>query len=86
MEKCVFSASVSRTGDVISFRVRADGFLYNMVRIMAGTLLEVALGKREPEDIPVIITAKDRVMAGRTAPPQGLYLDFVEYEPGAFDL
>ena len=84
--RTVFAASVRAEDRFISFRVRADGFLYNMVRIMAGTLLDVALGKLMPEDIPGIIRSKDRVKAGRTAPPVGLYLDSVEYQPGSFDL
>lgn len=62
------------------FSVRADGFLYNMVRIMAGTLTEVARGRRSYDDIPKIIEAKDRSRAGITAPPEGLYLREVFYE------
>lgn len=75
----VYSAEVSKEGDVITFRVSADGFLYNMVRIFAGTLVEVAYGKLSPEDIPRIIEARDRRLAGSTAPPEGLYLNRVVY-------
>ena len=75
----VFEAEVEREGNLISFRVRADGFLYNMVRIFVGTLIDVAYGKLEPEDIPKIIEQKDRRAAGSTAPPHGLYLNKVEY-------
>ena len=57
----------------------ADGFLYNMVRIMMGTLLEVAQGKRTPQDIEHILKAKDRAAAGPTAPACGLYLNRVFY-------
>ena len=75
----VFEAEVEREGNLITFRVRADGFLYNMVRIFVGTLIDVAYGKLEPEDIPKIIEQKDRRAAGSTAPPHGLYLSKVEY-------
>lgn len=73
-------ASVIKEGNIIVFRVSADGFLYNMVRIMAGTLLDVAVGKMRPEDIVPIIEAKDRKKAGTTLPPWGLYLEKVDYE------
>lgn len=72
-------ASVTRDGDIIIFKVAADGFLYNMVRIMVGTLLLVAQGKLEPEDIDSIIESRDRKNAGSTAPACGLYLNKVEY-------
>lgn len=75
----VFEAEVECEGNLITFRVRADGFLYNMVRIFVGTLIDVAYGKLEPEDIPKIIEQKDRRAAGSTAPPHGLYLNKVEY-------
>ena len=77
--RTVYQAEVMRYGDVVSFRVAADGFLYNMVRIMVGTLLSVAEGKILIEDIPSIIAAKDRSLAGFTAPPCGLYLNKVDY-------
>lgn len=57
-----------------------NGFLYNMVRIIAGTLVDVGLGKINSEEIPEIIEAKDRKRAGKTLPPHGLYLVKVEYE------
>ena len=57
---------------------RGDGFLYHMVRILTGTLLEVGLGKRAPEEMPAILAAKDRTAAGPTAPAQGLTLVRVE--------
>ena len=75
----VFEAEVEREGNLITFRVRADGFLYNMVRIFVGTLIAVAYGKLDPDDIPKIIEQKDRRAAGSTAPPHGLYLNKVEY-------
>ena len=77
--RCVRYAEVFREGYLIIFRVAADGFLYNMVRIMCGTLLLVANGKIEPEDIQKITECKDRSCAGMTVPPHGLYLNKVEY-------
>ncbi|PPA68634.1 tRNA pseudouridine(38-40) synthase TruA [Jeotgalibacillus proteolyticus] len=61
------------------FIVKGNGFLYNMVRIMVGTLLEVGSGKYTPADIPEMLKAKNRSAAGKTAPPHGLYLWKVEY-------
>lgn len=75
----VTGAEVVRDGNAVIFRVSADGFLYNMVRIMAGTLLEVAAGKISPDEIPVIIESRDRFRAGHTAPACGLYLNHVIY-------
>lgn len=77
--RTVFDASVSRDGDLIKFKVCGDGFLYNMVRIMAGTLIYVSCGKINPEDIPYIIKSKERYNAGITVPPDGLYLNKVFY-------
>ena len=78
-ERTVFDAEVRKEGDVITFRVSADGFLYNMVRIFTGTLIGVAEGKFDPLDIPKITAAKDRSAAGVTAPAKGLYLNRVVY-------
>ena len=75
----VFTSRVERRGDLVMFTVGADGFLYNMVRIMVGTLLRVQQGKFSPEDIPGILEAKDRKAAGPTAPACGLYLNRVFY-------
>ena len=75
----VFYASVERSGDEILFRVAADGFLYNMVRIMAGTLIGVAEGRFAPEDIETIIELLNRERAGMTAAACGLYLNKVVY-------
>lgn len=70
---------VKRDGDKVIVTVAADGFLYNMVRILTGTLIEVSTGKIAVEDISKIIESKDRKYAGFTAPPQGLYLNKVVY-------
>ena len=75
----VMYADVKREGDILVFRVAADGFLYNMVRIMMGTLIAVAKGKIQPDAISEIIEAKDRSLAGMTVSPEGLYLNKVEY-------
>ena len=77
--RTVTSARVAREGDMVRFTVAADGFLYNMVRIMAGTLLRVAQGRLAPERVEKVIQAKDRRAAGPTAPPCGLYLNRVFY-------
>lgn len=77
--RCVKSVSVKRDGDMVLFTVEADGFLYNMVRIMVGTLLFVNEGKINPGELIKVIESKDRSRAGKTAPPQGLYLNRVNY-------
>ena len=77
--RTVVAASVEKIGNEIIFRVAADGFLYNMVRIMTGTLTSVGEGKISPDDIAKIIESKDRSNAGMTAPAHGLYLNKVVY-------
>lgn len=77
--RTIFSTRVFRDGDLVKFRVCGDGFLYNMVRIMAGTLLYVNNGKINSDDIPKIIKNGDRTAAGITAVPDGLYLNKVYY-------
>ena len=66
-------------GDDIEIHIEGDGFLYNMVRIIAGTLAEAGRGRIAPEYIKEIIEGRDRTKAGPTAPPQGLYLAKVYY-------
>lgn len=80
MTRTVTKAELKKEGALVTFTVAADGFLYNMVRIMVGTLLRVAQGKFEPQDIPNIINARNRKNAGPTAPPCGLYLNKVFYD------
>jgi len=65
--------------ELLVFRFSGNGFLYNMVRILIGTLLEVGRGLRSPEEIPQILKQKDRQLAGKTAPAHGLYLWEVFY-------
>lgn len=78
--RTVKAARVEKTDDEILFYVSADGFLYNMVRIMTGTLIDAAAGRISPEDIRRAIATGDRSLLGRTAPACGLYLNRVIYE------
>lgn len=71
---------VEREGDLVSLRVCADGFLYNMARAMAGTLLYVSEGKLAPGEIPALLRRGDRRFAGPTVPPEGLYLTRIWYD------
>lgn len=75
----VTAFNVHREGDMVLISVEANGFLYNMVRIMVGTMLRIAQGKIQPDAIPEILNAKNRALAGPTAPPEGLYLQKVFY-------
>ena len=77
--RTIYHASVSRVGDDIIFRVVGDGFLYNMVRIMAGTLLFISMGRIDEAKLPEIIAAGERSAAGKTMPAYGLYLNKVYY-------
>ncbi|MFY9198713.1 MAG: tRNA pseudouridine(38-40) synthase TruA [Acutalibacteraceae bacterium] len=83
--RTVKNASVERCGDMVTFTVEADGFLYNMVRIMVGTLLGIAQGRIEQGSVKDIILSKERTRAGVTVSPYGLYLNKVFYgsEDGA---
>ncbi|MFH5805909.1 tRNA pseudouridine(38-40) synthase TruA [Alienimonas sp. DA493] len=67
-------------GPWLFLEVTGDGFLYNMVRAIAGTLAEVGMGKRPPESVQQLIAGRDRTRAGQTAPPQGLYMVRVDYD------
>lgn len=78
--RTIYSCTVSKDGDVVAIRVTGNGFLYNMVRIIAGTLLEVGKGAIEPEQIKEILLACDRSAAGATAPAHGLTMIGIEYE------
>jgi tRNA pseudouridine38-40 synthase len=77
--RTVTSFSVKRTGDDVTFIVSANGFLYNMVRIMVGTLVDIACAKLPEDCIPELIAAGERTHAGRTAPAEGLWLWEVTY-------
>ncbi len=75
----VMSLSVKADGDIIKIYIRADGFLYNMVRIITGTLVWVGEGRIKPIDVKDIINKKNRTFAGPTAPPEGLALNEIFY-------
>ena len=77
--RTVTHSQLTREGDVLIYRVRANGFLYHMVRILTGTLVAVGEGKLSPEDIPAVTASRDRARAGITMPPHGLYLNRVIY-------
>ena len=78
--RTIYKANIITEGTNIAVDLTGNGFLYNMVRIIVGTLVDVGLGKINAEDIPNIIESKDRTKAGKTLPPQGLMLLRVEYE------
>lgn len=75
----VYSFKIENSGNSVIMLVKGNGFLYNMIRIMVGTLLDVSEKRISPDDIPNIIAAKDRLKAGRTAMAHGLYLNRVFY-------
>lgn len=77
--RTVTACEIERQGDVVCFKITADGFLYNMVRIIAGTALDVSNGKISNEDIIDIINSKQRDRAGATLPPHALFLNKVFY-------
>lgn len=77
--------TVTEEGGVIRLRITANGFLYNMVRIITGTLVYVGNGKLSPEDIPGLILAKERKRVGMTAPPEGLRLLYTVYPDFTFE-
>ncbi len=79
MTREIYSFRVEKTGDEVLFYVSGNGFLYNMVRIMVGTLLDISSGKIEKGNIKKIIDSKNRENAGFTAPAEGLYLNKVYY-------
>ena len=79
--RTIYKADVFQMpNDRIYIELTGNGFLYNMVRIIAGTLVDVGIGKIKPEEIDSIIKSEKRENAGKTLPPQGLYLVKVEYE------
>ena len=77
--RTIQSISIQQENDLIEMYVQGDGFLYNMVRIIVGTLVDVGLGKISPEEVKTILEAKDRKIACDTAPAKGLFLYKVQY-------
>lgn len=78
--RTVYGITVERQGDVICIRITGSGFLYNMVRIIAGTLIQAGSGKIKPWEVKRILEGKDRGLAGPTAPACGLTMIGIEYE------
>ncbi len=77
--RTIYKFDIERNGSAVKMTICGDGFLYNMIRIMAGTLFWINEGRLTPEDIPRILKAGDRKFAGKTAPAHGLYLNRVFY-------
>ena len=77
--RTIRETSLVKRDEIIQIEITGDGFLYNMVRIIVGTLIDVGIGRIKTQDISNIIRSCDRKLAGRTAPPQGLYLVEVYY-------
>ncbi|NCB50363.1 MAG: tRNA pseudouridine(38-40) synthase TruA [Clostridia bacterium] len=84
--RTVYWCEAEREGDLITISVCADGFLYNMVRAIVGTMVYASHGKLEPEEIPALLETRDRRLTGPTMPPQGLYLSRVWYEGAVGDM
>ena len=80
--RTVYYYNVERKGDLIELKVCANGFLYNMARAMAGTVVYAAEGKIKPEEIGALLAAGDRTAAGPTVPPGGLYMTQLWYDDG----
>ena len=78
--RTVYWCDAVRDGDLITVRVCADGFLYNMVRAIVGTMVYASYGKISPEEIPALLEMRDRRLTGPTMPPQGLYMNRVWYD------
>ena len=79
MVREIYSIDIEENGGFLEIRVRGNGFLYNMVRKIVGTLIEVGLGEIDAKNIPSIIESKERVQTGRMADPAGLYLENVDF-------
>ena len=77
--RTVYALDVDKKDEEIHITITGNGFLYNMVRIIAGTLIQVGKGRFEPEYIQYMLDACDRTQAGQTAPPQGLTLMKIDY-------
>ena len=77
--RTIYRIDIEQDHDEVLFTFEGNGFLYNMIRVLMGTFLEVGRGQRQADELPLILEAKDRNRAGKTAPPHGLYLWEVSY-------
>lgn len=84
--RTIYDVNVTRIGDEVIISITGNGFLYNMVRIIAGTLMQVGIGKKQPDEIPDMIAAQDRTVAGPTVPANGLFLMGYKYPDEALEL
>jgi tRNA pseudouridine38-40 synthase len=77
--RTIYSIKITKKSNIISFEVCGNGFLYNMVRIIVGTLLEVGYGRKTPEDVALALEKQNRSLSGYLVPPHGLFLKNVKY-------
>lgn len=84
--RTITACKAQRQGELVTVTVTADGYLYNMVRILAGTLVEAGRGAFDPDAVPAILAGRDRTLAGPTLPAKGLFLKQVDYPPEALGL
>jgi tRNA pseudouridine38-40 synthase len=77
--RTIYELSIEKENELVKIFIKGDGFLYNMVRIIVGTLLSVNEGKISADEIPLILEKTDRLSAGKTAQAHGLYLNRVFY-------
>jgi tRNA pseudouridine38-40 synthase len=84
--RTIYYCDIERNGQEITMKVCADGFLYNMVRAIMGTVIYCAEGKIDPKDIPMLLETRDRRLTGPTVPPQGLYMSHIWYDGPAGEL
>ena len=78
-EREIYDIDIKKRGKIFLFRLTGNGFLYNMVRIIVGSLVEVGLGKKTKQDLEDALKTGNRKLAGQTLPPQGLYLEKTVY-------
>jgi tRNA pseudouridine38-40 synthase len=78
--RTIYDCHVERDGDEVHVVVNGSGFLYNMVRIVAGTLVDVGRGHLPPSIVDTILATKDRSLGGQTLPPHGLWLEWIKYD------